>query len=153
MATTPVSLPQAPTLRRPALPTVRAVDTRHLAIITVITVVLLGLASLVYLNLAATVANSSTRLQEITKARRELEWQRTAKEQELAQVTSPDRLEARAQELGFRPATSVTYIKVSPALAAELDIKSHTSASAPTPAPPPTGLDVVRAQFQQWLGR
>jgi hypothetical protein len=118
-----------------------------------VTVVLLGVASLFYLNLAASVANSSSRLQEITKTRRELEWQRTAKAQELAQVTSPDRLEARAQELGFRPASSITYIKVSPDVAAALDLKAHAAVAAPTPTPEPTGLDAVRAQFQQWLGR
>ena len=153
MATTPVSLSQTPTLRRPTLPLVGGMDTSRFALLTVLAVLMLGAASLVYLNLAAAVANSSSRLQDITKMRRELEWQRAARAQDLAQVTAPDRLEARAQELGFRPATSVTYVTISPNVAAALDLKPHPAVAVPTLEAPPTGWNTVQAQFERWLGK
>lgn len=154
MATTPLSLPQTPGLRQPALPVVTGLSTGRVALLAILVALVLGGASLVYLNLAATVANSSTRLQDVTRQRRALEWQRAERAQDLARLTHPDRLEARAQELGFRAPTSMTYVTISPEVGAALDLKLHPDITPPrSEPPPPSAWDGLRSQFQQWLGR
>lgn len=155
MATTQVSFSQVSGLRRSrlaSLGTMNALSHSRLALLALAAVLLLGAACLFYLNLAASVNASSTRLHQLTQERRLLEWRRAEKARELTQLSHLDRLETRAQELGFRPPRSVTYVTVSPEVASSLDLKNR---QAPTPKtedkPQPTGWDAIRAQFERWL--
>lgn len=128
-------------------------DTPRVALLVLFGAFLLGVASLFYLNLAASVAASSARLQDLTRERRMLEWQRTDKARELAQLTHPERLEHRATELGYRAPRGVTYVTVPPDVAATLDIPTHPAAQATVEATPRPGLwAALQQQFERWLG-
>ncbi len=154
MATTPIPAPQSTPLRRSTLALPGGLDTARVAALALLAVALLGVASLLYLNLAASVANSSTRLNDLTKQRRMLDWQKAAKEQELAQLTNPERLATRATELGFRPPRSVTYLSVPPEVLSQLADKTRpASATTGQPTAPPDGDNGIRAQFERWLRR
>ncbi len=154
MTTNPVTLSQSSAEARPVPRPDGRLDTPRLALLVLLGAILLGAASLLYLNLAATVATSSTRLQELSKERRMLEWQRVEKASELTRLANPQRLEQRANELGFRAPRAFTYVTVSPEVAAALD---HRPLAAPptegaTPEAP-DGWAGLRQQFQQWLAR
>ena len=153
MATTPVPLTNATALPRPRLATIATLNNARLAGLVLLAVLVLGGACLLYLNLAASVAASSTRLNDLTKERRLLEWQKADRERELAQLTHPDRLEARAQELGFRPPRGVTYVTVAPDVLAALGGKKATPGAATTPADaaPSSLWDTVKVQFNRWV--
>lgn len=154
MTTNPVGLSQNSVEPRPIARPFGRFDNPRLALLVLLGAVLLGAASLVYLNLAATVATSSTRLQELSKERRMLEWQRVEKASELAQLTNPERLEKRATELGYRAPRAFTYVTVSPDLLSALDGKAAASARPALDTPPPsTGWDGIRQQFERWLAR
>ncbi len=153
MATTPVPLSTPNALPRPRLAAIATLNNARLAGLVLLAVLFLGGACLLYLNLAASVATSSTRLNDLTKERRLLEWQKADRERELAQLTHPDRLEARAQELGFRAPRGVTYVTVSPdVIAAVGATKAAPSGAAAAPDTAPTSpWDTVKAQFNRWL--
>lgn len=154
MTTNPVTLSPSSSESRPIPRPAGRLDTPRIALLVLLGAIVLGAASLLYLNLAATVATSSTRLQELSKERRMLEWQRTEKAGEMARLANPQRLEQRANELGYRAARAFTYITVSPDVAAALD---HRPLAAP-PAEPATeatlgGWSSLKQQFQHWLAR
>ena len=153
MATTPVPLSTPNALPRPRLAAIATLNNARLAGLVLLAVLFLGGACLLYLNLAASVAASSTRLNDLTKERRLLEWQKADRERELAQLTHPDRLEARAQELGFRPPRGVTYVTVSPDVLAALGAKASAPGVAPTHTDnaPSSVWDTVKSQFNRWL--
>lgn len=153
MATTPLSANPQPSLRQRALGLV-ATDTARMALLALLTILLLGAASLVYLNLAAQVEAASDQLRNLTTQRRALEWQKSARESELAQLTHPDRLETRASELGFRPPRGVTYVPVAPDIDAALARSAGASALAkPKETSTPTGWAGAKARLDRWLGR
>ncbi len=129
-------------------------DTPRIALLVLLGAILLGGASLLYLNLAATVATSSTRLQELSKERRMLEWQRTEKAGDLARLANPQRLEQRANELGYRAPRAFTYVTVSPEVAAALDHRLLATPPAESGATEtPGGWTNLQQQFQRWLAR
>ena len=154
MATTPVPLSTPNALPRPRLAAIATLNNARLAGLVLLAVLFLGGACLLYLNLAASVAASSTRLNDLTKERRLLEWQKADRERELAQLTHPDRLEARAQELGFRPPRGVTYVTVAPDVIAALGTKSKAAPNATASSSDTASSslwDTVKAQFNRWV--
>ncbi|MFN8499979.1 MAG: hypothetical protein U0641_19165 [Anaerolineae bacterium] len=154
MATAPIPASSTESVTRLRLPAVAGLSPARLAILVLVATALFAAAALVYLNLAASVSGASSRISSLAKERQQLEWQLADKQKQLAQLTDPTRLEARATQLGFRPARGVTYLTVSVDTAAQLQAagRAHSELRA-APPPEPTGWESVRRQFSRWLDR
>ena len=154
MATAPIPASSTESVTRLRLPAVAGLSPARLAILVLVATALFAAAALVYLNLAASVSGASSRISSLAKERQQLEWQLADKQKQLAQLTDPTRLEARATQLGFRPARGVTYLTVSADTASQLQAAGRARSELRTAPPPePTGLDSVRSQFSRWLDR
>ena len=153
MATAP--LPASSTDARLRFPSVAGVSPARLAILVLVATALFAAAALLYLNLAASVSGASSRIKDLANERQTLEWQLADKQKQLAQLTDPTRLEARATQLGFRPARGVTYLTVPADTAAQLQAagRAHSSDLRTAAPPEPSGWDAIRSQFSQWLDR
>ena len=153
MATAP--LPASSTETRLRLPSVAGISPARLAILVLVATVVFAAAALLYLNLAASVSGTSSRIKDLANERQTLEWQLAEKQKQLAQLTDPTRLEARATQLGFRPARGVTYLTVPGDTVAQLQAAGHAHSSdlRTAPSPEPTGWGAIRSQFSRWLDR
>ncbi len=153
MATAP--LPASSTETRLRLPSVAGISPARLAILVLVATVVFAAAALLYLNLAASVSGTSSRIKDLATERQTLEWQLAAKQKQLAQLTDPTRLEARSTQLGFRPARGVTYLTVSADTASQLQAagRVHSSDLRTALPPEPSGWDSLRRQFSTWLDR
>ncbi|MFN8472034.1 MAG: hypothetical protein U0822_07580 [Anaerolineae bacterium] len=153
MATAPIPASSTESVTRLRLPSLAGISPARLAILVLVATFLFAAAAFLYLNLAASVSGASSRIKDLAGERRTLEWQLADKQKQLAQLTDPTRLEARATQLGFRPARGVTYLTVSADTASQLQaagrVRSDLRAAAPQPEQ--TAWDGVFSQFSRWL--
>ncbi len=86
---------------------------RHMLRLIILGLVVLSLAGLLYLTQASAVTTTTYEIQELQQKKERLQRRRDRLRADIAALTRPERVKARAEELGFRPADPSEFLAVS----------------------------------------
>jgi cell division protein FtsB len=103
---------------------------------------LFSLASLVYLGQASYAASASDRIKEQQTEKQRLEWERAELQRQIAELTVPAALEARAQALGYGPAQETLFVNTT--------ARPSPSVSGPTTPIPPSAASHPATGADWW---
>lgn len=108
--------------------------------------VVLSLAGLLYLTQASAVTTANYEIQELQREKQRLQRERDRLRADIAALTSPQYVEARAQALGFRASPPAEFLVIHevPIVARQLAV---TSPSESTPAP----VEIFLTRTSVWL--
>lgn len=135
-----VSLSRLSRLRRQEL-----VERRVLRLVF-LGLLVLSLAGLLYLTQASAVTTLSYEIQELQRDKQRLKRERDRIRAEIAVLTSPERVEARARALGFRALPPAEFLAVT-----EVPIVAKRLPSTSPPEEPPAPLETLLARTSTWL--
>jgi cell division protein FtsL len=125
--------------------------------------VILSLAGLLYLTQASAVTTTTYEIQELQRQKQRLQRRRDHLRAEIAALTSPERVEARARALGFRAAPPAEFLAVTevPVLAlSSASVMTQQSSVPPTrlgtdasppESRPPAPLETFLSRTSNWL--
>jgi hypothetical protein len=128
----------------------RKMDARAAAGIMFI-LTLLSLIGWLYLTEASYVAATGYHLEALRAERDRLRWQNAQLAYELALLSTQDRVEERARQLGFAPVSEVHYLAVADYPAAEPKIARNITASSAQLAEEEGWWSSLVARFVAWL--
>ncbi|MFQ5595009.1 MAG: hypothetical protein ACE5HA_12760 [Anaerolineae bacterium] len=119
---------------------------RHVLRLIFLGLVILSLAGLLYLTQASAVTTANYEIQELQREKQRLQRERDRLRAEIAALTSPQSVEARAQTLGFRASPPAEFLVVNevPIMARQLSV----------PSPPesmPAPLEMLLTRTSVWL--
>lgn len=108
--------------------------------------VVLSLAGLLYLTQASAVTTANYEIQELQREKQRLQRERDRLRADIAALTSPQYVEARAQALGFRTLPPAEFLVVTevPIVAQQLPVTSPSKS-------PPAPLEMLLTRTSVWL--
>lgn len=116
--------------------------------------VVLSLAGLLYLTQASAVTTTDYEIQELQHEKQRLQRERDRLRAEIAVLTLPDNVEARAQALGFRASPPAEFLVVNEVpIMAQRSPTSSSGLRARTSSPerPPAPLETLLTRTSTWL--
>ncbi len=108
--------------------------------------VVLSLAGLLYLTQASAVTTATYEIQELQRQAQRLERRRDRLRADIARLTSPENVQARARALGFRASPPAEFLVVT-----EVPIMVQRPPMTPLPDRPPAPLEVLLSRTSNWL--